>query len=983
VVQKVAALVVLLAFALAQTALAAQAESLDDRLAAARQLYFEQGPQAALPEFERVLALYRDGGDRRGEAIVLGYIGNCHKRFGDFPEALDYLNRALTMKQDLGDRLEEGKTLSHLGLVYWEMGEYAQAIDHLTRSIAIAREIGDRKLEGAALNNLSLVYDEQGDYRRSLEQYQHVLELYRDTDFARGESDTLGNIGGVYFLLGQYRKAMHYYQQSLAISERLGLKLSMSQDLGNLALCHLGLGQISEALSSFDRALQLARDAGLAKEEADWLVGKGMALIRRGEYDPALDNYRAALETYEKAGLKRELIEGLNHIGSLYSLLGDAGSAEQNFRRAIVQARVIGHKLGVATNLIALGDLEWRRRRHEEAAALYAQALVLAREMDDRALVAQSLVQLAFTHRDQGQFEKGLREAQQALKTAREIEAQLLEAQALYATGELKRRQGQPKAALGDYAAGDEIVRPLGEPELGWRLAYAQGLALEALGRNEEAVKPLERAVTIIEAVRTRLREERFRAGYIEDKYQVYVALVRLLLKLGRIGDAFLVAEKLRARSYLDLFNRGVPPLRNRAQRQAVVELRERIRQLQRAIEEETAMPGPEQRASALQVFSGELVAAEREYQNLLDDLRQTEPAFAMAGTLAIPSAEQVQRILPADGALLEYVVAEENVAVFVVTRKNVFAKTVPLRRAHLHAKTELLRELLLRKESEEWRMPAESLASFLIEPVEHEGWLMGINLLYLVPHSILNYLPFAALPRANGNGHRFLVEDYVLAYLPSATALAYGIGKDGKSSQANLLALAPERSKLRYAQQEVRQVAEFFPAQPKVLIGREATESAFKREADGYDVIHVATHGYFNKLNPLLSGLELEPSQSDDGRLEVHEILGLRIEADLVTLSACETALGSGYFAEVPAGDDFVGLTRAFLFAGSPSVLASLWEVDDRSTLQFMQTLYGHLGKTDKAAALAQAQRTMYQNGGRYEHPYFWAPFVLVGEMK
>jgi CHAT domain-containing protein len=982
VVQKVAALVVLLASALTQTALATQTESLDDRLAAARQIYFEQGPQAALPEFERVLALYRDGGDRRGEAIVLGYIGNCHKRFGDFPKALDYLNRALTMKQDLGDRLEEGKTLSHLGLVYWEMGEYAHAIDHLTRSIAIAREIGDRKLEGAALNNLSLVYDEQGDYRRSLEQYQHVLELYRDTDFARGESDTLGNIGGVYFLLGQYRKAMHYYQQSLAISERLGLKPSMSQDLGNLALCHLGLGQISEALSSFDRALNLARDAGLAKEEADWLVGKGMALIRRGEYDPALDNYRAALETYEKAGLNRELIEGLNHLGSLYSLLGDAGSAEQDFRRAIAQARVIGHKLGVATNLIALGDLEWQRRRYEEAAALYAQALVLAREMDDRALVAQSLVQLAFAHRDQGQLEKGLREAQQALETAREIEAQLLEAQALYAAGELKRHQGQPEAALGDYTTGEKIVRPLAEPELGWRLAYGQGLALEALERNEEAVKLLERAVTIIEAVRSRLREERFRAGYIEDKYQVYVALVRLLLKLGRISDAFLVAEKLRARSYLDLFNRGVPPLQNEAQRQAVVELRERIRQLQRAIEEETFMPGPEQRASALQVFSGELVAAEREYQNLLDDLRQAEPAFAMAGTLAIPPAEQVQRILPADGALLEYVVAEDSVAVFVVTRKNVFAKTVPLRRVDLHTKTELLRDLLQRTESEEWRMPAESLSSFLIEPVEQEGWLTGVNLLYLVPHGILHYLPFAALPRGNGAGDRFLVEDYALAYLPSATALVYGNGGKG-SPVASLLALAPARSRLRYAQQEARQVAKFFSQQPKVLVGHEATESSFKNEADRFGVIHLATHGYFNKLNPLLSGLELEPDRHDDGRLDVHEILGLRLNTDLVTLSACETALGSGYFAEVPAGDDFVGLTRAFLFAGSPSVLASLWEVDDRSTLQFMRSFYRYLNQADKAASLAQAQRTMYQNGGRYEHPYFWAPFVLVGEMR
>jgi tetratricopeptide (TPR) repeat protein len=239
-------------------------EKPDDVLARAKQLYAEEGPKPSLPVFERALALYQSSGDRRGEAITLGLIGNCHKRFGDFPKALDFLGRALALKREIGDRLEEGKTLSNLGLVYWEMGDYPTAIDHLTRSIAVGREVDDRQLEGAALNNLSLVYDELGDYKRSLEQYQRVLEIYRGTSFERGESDTLGNIGGVYLLLGQYREALRYYQQSLAISERLKLKASASQDLGNLALCYRGLGQIPQAIDHFDRALPGRGDAGPA-----------------------------------------------------------------------------------------------------------------------------------------------------------------------------------------------------------------------------------------------------------------------------------------------------------------------------------------------------------------------------------------------------------------------------------------------------------------------------------------------------------------------------------------------------------------------------------------------------------------------------------------------------------------------------------------------------------------------------------------------
>ena len=194
---------------------------------------------------------------------------------------------------------------------------------------------------------------------------------------------------------------------------------------------------------------------------------------------------------------------------------------------------------------------------------------------------------------------------------------------------------------------------------------------------------------------------------------------------------------------------------------------------------------------------------------------------------------------------------------------------------------------------------------------------------------------------------------------------------------------MAPERSRLEYAPLEVRRISRFFPKNHLLLEGRRATEASFKSRSGSFRVLHLATHGSFNKINPLLSSLELEPGGGEDGRLEVHEVLDLRLAADLITLSACDTALGSGYFAEVPAGDDFVGLTRAFLFAGSAPVLATLWKVNDRSTLELMETFYSRLGAGDKAAALVAAQRNMVQSGGPYAHPYYWAPFTLVGAMK
>jgi CHAT domain-containing protein/Tfp pilus assembly protein PilF len=978
--QSVSRSILIVALALAALSAAAQppGTSPGEALAQARKTLLEAGPREAMPQYERALALCREAGDQQGETTALRYIAVCYRRLGEFQTALERLETVLSRTRELGQRQAEAETLNNLGLVYWELGKYDRAIEHLKRSIAIAREVGDVRTQGASLNNLGLVYDEQGDYERSVQQYERALELFHQINDVEAESYGLGNIGGVHLLLGRYRQAVDYYQRALAISEKLGSKPSMCMDLANLGRCQLGLAQVEEALDTFARGLALAREAGLQKEEGDCLKGEAAALIQLGRYHDALTHHREALAIYEGAGLKRELIESLNELGTLYVLLGDLGTGEASFQRALGVAREIGYPLGVTLNLTALGDIEWRRHRFEQAAALYRQAVDRAQAAGHRAETATGLIQLALTHRDMGLTKEALEEAGKGLEISRSIGARTLEAQAHYALAQVNGTRGDFDAALRHYASGADILGPLGDPELSWRLSYGEARVLESLGRQAAAVAAYRRAITVIEGVRSQLHEERFRAGYIDDKYQVYVDLVQLLLKMGRVEDAFLFSEKLRARSHLDLLNRGEPPVRNKAQRQKEQELRARVRQLQRAVQEESGRPRGERRHEALTLFSRELAEAERAYQNLLDDLRSSEPAYAAVRSLAAPSAEEVRRLLPGGAALVEYVVTEQEVAIFVLTGDTLRAKTVPVRRLDLRAKVELVRGLVARREGDQWRRPAASLTAILIAPVEEAGWLEGIDTLYLVPHGILHYLPFALLPRASSGGQRLLVEDFVLAYLPSAADLVPQ--RPTRASEATLLALAPGVSRLEYAQQEVRSISRFFPRGRLLLEGPRATEASFKTEAGSFSVLHLATHGYFNKLNPLLSGLELETGGREDGRLEVHEVLDMRLPADLVTLSACETALGSGYFAEVPAGDDFIGLTRAFLFAGGASVLASLWEVNDRSTPEFMEIFYRHLREGNKAAALATAQRGMLHGGGRYAHPYFWAPFALVG---
>jgi CHAT domain-containing protein/Tfp pilus assembly protein PilF len=949
---------------------AVQSSTIDESLSHARSIYSQQGPKAALPEYERVLAEYRSANDRRGEAITLGLIGNCYKRLGDYPKALSFLNSALEIKREIHDRPEEGRTLSHLGLVFWEQGDYPKAIERFNDAIAIARELKDIQLEASALNNLSLVYDEQGDYPRSLQQYQRALELHRSVKYEPGESDTLGNIGGVYLLLGRYSEAATYYRQALAISERLGLKPSQTQDLGNLASCELGVGDTKDALAAFDRAIVIAHDAGLVKEEADWHRARASALLRLGKFNEALQDYGKAQQTYSNGGLKRELVEVFGDLGNAYLALGDRATAEKYFRDAANVARGIGNKRGVVSSQLAIAEIEWSAGEFIRAERETHQALVGAKELDDAPDVSGALLLLGKTYRDQQRLELAIQNTEDARAIAENRGLVIQDGDALDQLGELRVIAKEFTAAMRHLDKAKEIAVTASDVDLEWRSEYHRAQALEGLNRDQEAVDAYEAAVTVIETVRGEIQEQRFRTGYLQEKQKVYIALVRLLLKLRKPAEAFGFSERLREYSYVyQLHNSRVD-----GQDSHSAELQSRIRHLQDLMDSEKSRPAGEQRAPALQTYSNELVEAEKEFGKLYDAGNPTQPDQSKR---RVDIAGLRSKIAP-NAALIEYVVDRRQVSIFVVTRRDLHATTIKIRESDLRAKVELVRGLIRSDTTDAWQQPAASLREILITPLERNSWLSGIDSLLLVPHGVLHYLPFSLLAQSTPSGTQVLIERYLLSELPMAMSLLAEPVKH-RGGDLRLVAFAPSSARLQFAIPEAEGVANSFGAHSTSVVGPKATETKFKAIASHYDVIHLATHGYFNRVNPLFSGLQLEADAVNDGRLEVHEIARLHLNARLVTLSACDTGLGSGDFAEIPAGDEFVGLNRAFLEAGSSAVVATLWEVNDRSTLLMMQRLYGAIANHGGVAALASAQREMITDS-RYRHPYYWASFIYIG---
>jgi CHAT domain-containing protein len=282
---------------------------------------------------------------------------------------------------------------------------------------------------------------------------------------------------------------------------------------------------------------------------------------------------------------------------------------------------------------------------------------------------------------------------------------------------------------------------------------------------------------------------------------------------------------------------------------------------------------------------------------------------------------------------------------------------------ADLRDRVALFRNLI------ESREPVETLAEELYRDLfaPLEPHIRNRNLV-IVPQGVLHFVPFAAL----WDGKRYLGDAYALSYSPSATALKFARERKAVAAGPILAAGDPDGS-LQYADTEARAAARLFGMEP--LLGRAATEGAVVSRASQAGILHLAAHAVLNPVNPLFTRIELAPDEGHDGNLEMHEVFGLDLsKTGLVVLSGCSTQLG-----KLSAGDEIEGLTRAFLYTGTPAVMASLWNVADESTALFMESFYTHLRKgKGRAEALRRAQA---ETRRRFPHPYHWAAFVLTGD--
>jgi CHAT domain-containing protein len=908
--------------------------------------------ESALDSAEVYLSRARElavsAGDRVVEGNAVGALHFVLLDRGDPVAARSMLEEAMALRRRTGDTRGAAADLNSLGLLSWDVGDLAGARRDFEAALEINRRERRPEIAATNLTNLAALAGVEADFGRALALYAEALETYRSSEAWPDVADVLWGLGQLEARRGDYPRARHAFEEALGILERTGPIVDAMALRLELAAIMVAVGEVQGAVDELRRV----------EDEAG-----------HSEVPPAV---RAA------AALTR---------ADLFVALNTLAEAERHYGIADRLFAEVGDVVGLAEAQQGRGLLMLEREDFPRAAQLLAGAAA-AQEANENARGA-ALTRITLAEAEwKGGNQAGARE--RLLAVVRELERlgdPVAEAFALGALGELEAAAGMPLAADSAYARGLGLLEGRVATEVRWRLQFGRALAARASGNLDSAVRDLRAAADDIDRTAEGLALAERRSAYKADKADVYSQLALTERMRGRLAAAFEATERLRARETLELLHQGRISAATGIPGDVAVreqDLRVRITELTRDVEPiEPGSSGAVRGPSAPEASPGALEALQRvraEYAELLLEIRERAPRHAELLAPRPADWRDVARRLTPGTALVEYLLTDSGSVAFVVSSDSLAAVDLGIRRGDLARLVEFSRAMLETSGPGEtqWQGPARRLHQYLIAPAEEAGLLGGIERLVIVPHAELYYVPFAALVDERGS---HLVERYTLGFAPSASVwLALG-DRPRSVPAAGVLALAPSPEALRASGREVTSVARFVGDGARVLRGARASEAAVRELVGEYQILHLATYGSLNRRNPLFSFVDLAAGGGHDGRLEVHEVFGLEISADLVVLSACQTALGSGTLADVPAGDDWIGLTRAFLHAGADRVVATLWAVGDESTADLMERFYQARARgLDDATALAEAQRAMLRRPAS-AHPFHWAGVVITGQ--
>jgi CHAT domain-containing protein/tetratricopeptide (TPR) repeat protein len=944
--------------------------------AAASRLYFQRTSaslHAALEGAQAALDAWRELGDLAGEARALYLIGLAHKQLGDGPHALERFREALDAHRSLGDRLAQADDLNQIGLSHWTLSQEPPALEHFDQALRLFQELRDVDGEAQALSNIALVHQTAGRLREALDYGERAIALEHAVGYP-DEAATLGNLGSLHLMLGDPDEALRDFEDALALLRAQPQPQFESDTLNNMGHARMTLGSTEEALHLYQQAFDTAHRVGYRRGEAASLNGLGGVHLRLGAYEQSLSYFERALEIVRQLGDRRQQAVVLTHLGRTRLRMGETQAALDPLTQASALWEAIGDQWGRAYNLMDTADA----------------ALSLDRP-------------------------RALRALEQAVSLCRESGDPLGEASALDRIGEARRLEGDRAAAR---AALLEALRLRTEAvdRLSLRTTLVRLARVEAeSGLLEDARGHVDAALDGIESLRAATVRPDLRTSLVASSREAYELAMDVLLDLharkpdaGDDARAFEVAERFRARTLLDVLSEDGVEVRQ----DLSPALAERIRALQGRINALAAqgLEPPASRRSGAAERARALDASLQEWRELEARVRVESPRYAALTQPRTLGLAEIQRdVLDPETLLLEYSLGSRRSTLWAITPSGIETFGLPPRDEIEAAVRRVLRSWSSATPQPEEDAHARALSRLLLGAVSSR---LGSRRIAVVADGALQSLPFAALPDPQAAARPLLARHEVVS-LPSASVLGVLRRELASRPRAQRLVAVfadpvfdasdprvrrrqaaaattaatslPPFLRLPATQREAQAILSLDRSGSSLAaLGFDASREAVTRpDLASYRFVHFATHGWLDPRRPELSGVVLSLVDRDgapqDGFLRLHEVPDLRLRADLVVLSACETALGK----EVQ-GEGLVGLARGFMHAGAPRVIGSLWTVPDVATAETMQRLYRGILEDGlaPAAALRRAQLAVREEA-RWRRPYYWAGFVLQGEWR
>lgn len=829
-------------------------------------------------------------------------------------------------------------------------------------ALTIAEQAKAASAQARALDDIGLALDDQGDIREAMEWFEKSLSVAEAIHDDRAAARALNGIANVYKDEGEFSLASDCYERNLAVGERLHDDQVILTAAGNLGIINTERGDYVQAFAYTKRAADLAQHFGNKGTMALVFINMGVIFERQGDYVQAEAYARRALELAEAAGDRLKMAVALLNVGTNQQFQGDLAGALVSYEKSRTISEAIGDKTHASVNLTHMGSVHLTRKEYTAAAELYQQSLHIQEEIGARVDAAETLIDLASVRNLQGKFEEAL--------------------------PLLSRAE--------DLTGNDAWIQPV------WRARLQSGNAYRGLNQPARAEAEFNRAISVIEDMRLRVAgDESERAGFFGDRVEPYLQMADLLVSEGHNGQALEYAERAKARVLLDVLKEGrsqLDTVLTAEERRRDQELRSQMSSLNVRLLHDARASG-KGASSALQ---SQLDNARLQYAAFQTNLYVAHPEMKVQrGEVEPIGAQDAQALLTPGSVFVEFAVGSDKLFTFVSGASDqrrpaeLHAFVQSIEQEKLGGLIEQFRRQLANRDLQ-FRATARRLYQVVLGPAT--SYIRGKQNLIIVPDGALWELPFQALVDPGG---RYLLDDVAVSYAPSLTALKamMEVKKERRQTPAltPLLAMgnptwgsgAAESAKALYrdadlgnlplAEAEVEQLGRIYgDGRSHVYIGREARESRFKAEAANAKVLHLATHGILNNASPLYSYLLLAGEgneRSDDGLLEARELLQMKLHAELTVLSACETARG-----RVGAGEGMIGLSWALFVSGVPTTVLSQWKVESDSTSRLMVEFHLNRQKNlSEAQALRAAALAIRKEPG-YEHPFYWAPFIVIG---